>query len=44
MQTNSSGCITAEDGWCDSPGHCAKYGSYTFMEHRHNKYLNFEIV
>ena len=24
--------VAAEDGRCDSPGHCAKYGSYLLVE------------
>ena len=44
IQTSSSGLIVAGDGRCDSPGHCAKYGSYTFMEQRYNKVLHFELV
>ena len=44
MQTNSSGLIVAGDGRCDSPGHCAGYGSYTFMEQRYNKVLHFKLV
>ena len=44
IQTNSRGLIVAGDGRCDSPGHCAKYGSYTFMEQRDNKVLHFELV
>ena len=44
IQTNSSGLIFAGDGRCDSPGHCAKYGSYTFMEQRYNKVLHFQLV
>ena len=44
MQTNSSGLIVAGDGRCDSLGHCAGYGSYTFMEQRYNKVLHFKLV
>ena len=44
IQTNNSGLIIAGDGRCDNPGHCAKYGSYTFMEQRYNKVLHFELV
>ena len=42
--THSSGLIVAGDGRCDGPGHCAKYGSYTFMEQRCNKVSHFELV
>ena len=32
------------DGRCDSPGHCAKYGTYTVMDENTNKVLDFEVV
>ena len=32
------------DRWCDSPGHCAKYGMYTVMDENTNKVLDFEVV
>ena len=33
-----------EDGCCDSPGHCAKYCSYSIMDVENNKILeNCEI-
>ena len=32
------------DGQCDSPGHCAKYGTYTVMDENTNKVLDFEVV
>ena len=32
------------DGRSDSPGHLAKYGSYTFMDVEHNVILNLELV
>ncbi len=32
------------DGWCDSPGHCAKYGTYTVMEENSSKIPDFEVV
>ena len=32
------------DGWCDSPGHCAKYGTYTVMDENINKVLDFEVI
>ena len=44
IRTNSSGLIFARDGRCNSPGNCAKYGSYTFMEQRCNKILHFQLV
>ena len=32
------------DGRCDSPGHCAKYGTYTLMELSSNKIVDFQCV
>ena len=32
------------DGWCDSPGHSAKYGSYSLMEMGTNKVLDLQVV
>ena len=36
--------VLAGDGRCDSPGHCAKYGSYSLMEQRFDKVLRTELV
>jgi len=32
------------DGRSDSPGHCAKFGSYTLMDLEHNVILDTELV
>lgn len=32
------------DGRCDSPGHCAKYGTYTVMDESTDKVLDFKVV
>ena len=32
------------DGRSDSPGHCAKYGSYTVIEMSCNKVLDYRLV
>ena len=32
------------DGRSDSPGHSAKYGSYTLMDLEHNAILDVELV
>ena len=32
------------DGRCDSPGHSAKYGSYSLMEMETNKVLDLQVV
>uniref|UniRef100_A0A3Q2R0Z0 THAP-type domain-containing protein n=1 Tax=Fundulus heteroclitus TaxID=8078 RepID=A0A3Q2R0Z0_FUNHE len=36
--------ICAGDGRSDSPGHCAKYGSYTMLEQTVNKVLDIQVV
>ena len=32
------------DGRCDSPGHSAKYGTYTLMDEKTNLIIEFSIV
>nr|XP_022295894.1 uncharacterized protein LOC111105799 [Crassostrea virginica] len=32
------------DARCDSPGFCAKYGSYTLMDLENGKVLDFQLV
>ena len=34
----------AGDGRCDSPGHTAKYGTYTMIETETNKVVDFQLV
>lgn len=34
----------AGDGRCDSPGHCAKYGSYTLMDAETAEVLHSELI
>ena len=34
----------AGDAWCDSPGHTAKYGSYSIMEATTSKIVYIELV
>ena len=36
--------ILAGDGRSDSPGHCAKYGSYSVLELSCNKMMDFKLV
>ena len=36
--------VVGGDARCDSMGHCAKYGSYTFVELNMNKVLDTELV
>ena len=38
------GLILSGDCRSDSPGHCAKYGSYIVMEQRTNKVLDIQLV
>lgn len=38
------GLVLGGDGRNDSPGHSAKYGSYTVMEGRLNKVIHIELV
>ena len=32
------------DGRCDSPGHSAKYGTYTLMDEKTNLIIEFSVV
>ena len=32
------------DGRCDSPGHCAKYGTYTILDESTSKIIDFSVV
>lgn len=36
--------ILSGDGRSDSPGHCAKFGSYTVIDHSVNKVIDFKLV
>ncbi|KAK0143923.1 hypothetical protein N1851_017743 [Merluccius polli] len=38
------GIVVAGDCRSDSPGHCAKYGSYTLIEDRVNKVVDVQLV
>ena len=44
QEMTDSGLILGGDGRNDSPGHSAKYGSYTLMESRINKVIHVELV
>ncbi|XP_064637202.1 uncharacterized protein LOC135493644, partial [Lineus longissimus] len=44
LKSMEDGLTLGGDGRSDSPGHCAKYGSYTILEERINKIIHQELV
>ena len=40
----NDGLILAGDGRCDSPGYSAKFGSFTLIEQRINRVVDFQLV
>ena len=44
LQALGEPLVLGGDGRSDSPGHSAKYGSYTFMDLEHNVILDVELV
>ncbi|CAL4089388.1 unnamed protein product, partial [Meganyctiphanes norvegica] len=44
MKSKETGLILGGDGRSDSPGHCAKYGSYSTMELSANKIIDIQMV
>ncbi len=44
LRLEDGGLVLAGDARSDSPGHCAKYGSYTVLEQRLNKVVGIEMV
>lgn len=44
FSSNQTALVLGGDGRADSPGHCAKYGSYTLMELNHNIILDIQLV
>ena len=44
LQSSDEPIAIGGDGRSDSPGHCAKYGAYSFMDLKHNVVLDIELV
>ena len=44
LQQMDGGLILAGDGRCDSPGHTAKFGSYSVIEQRIRRVLDVQLV
>lgn len=44
LKSQNRGLVFAGDGRSDSPGHCAKYGAFTFIETKINKVLDIQQV
>ena len=44
LKGKDGGLVVAGDGRCDSPGHTAKYGSFTFIEQRLQKVVTLQLV
>ena len=44
LQTEDNGIVCGGDGRADTPGHCAKYGTYTMMELRKKAVIDLQTV
>ena len=44
LKSRKTGAVLAGDGRCDSPGHCAKYCTYTLLDVESQKVVDFKIV
>ena len=44
LKDREGGAVLAGDGRCDSPGHSAKYCTYTFLDVRSQKVIDFNVV
>ena len=44
LSDTESGLVLAGDGRCDSPGYCAKFGSFTLLEQQINRVVDFQLV
>ena len=43
-KSEGTGLILGGDARCDSPGHSAKYSSYTLLDVQRNKIIHTELV
>lgn len=44
LKDREGGAVLAGDGRCDSPGHSAKYCTYTFLDVTSQKVIDFNVV
>ena len=44
LKTKETRVVLAGDGRCDSPGHCAKYCTYTLLDVESQKVVDFKVV
>lgn len=44
LKARQGGAVLADDGRCDSPGNCAKYCTYTFLDVESQKVVDFDVV
>ena len=44
LKTKETRVVLAGDGRCDSPGHCAKYCTYTLLDVQSQKVVDFKVV
>ena len=44
LKSRETGVVLAGDGPCDSPGHCAKYCTYTLLDVDSKKVVDFKVV
>ena len=44
LKDREGGAVLAADGRCDSPGHSAKYCTYTFLDVTSQKVIDFNVI
>lgn len=44
LKSKETGTVLAGDGRCNSPGHCAKYCTYTLLDVESHKVVDFKVV